>query len=57
MTRKQIEFHLELLNNGKKSVENMTSEECRQLFGLPQTQVLQNLQAAIEKAEAKLQKS
>ena len=55
MNRKQIEFHLELLNNGKKNAESMNEAECTQLFGLPKAQVLQNIQTAIAKAEAELQ--
>ena len=58
MTKKEkIEKKLEMLENGRAAAEQMTEEECMELFTLPRAQVLTNLQNAIDREKAELRKA
>ena len=55
MTKKQrIEEKIKMLENGISATEQMTDEDCAEIYGIPKETCLTNLQTALGKAKADL---
>ena len=55
MTKKQrIEEKIKMLENGISATEQMTDEDCAEIYGIPKETCLTNLQTALGKAKAEM---
>ena len=50
----EIKKTLEFLRNGRDATAQMTDADCRTIYGIPKTTALKNMDAAIAKHEAEL---
>ncbi len=58
MTKKQkIEEKIKMLENSRAATEQMTDEECAEIYGIPKDTCLTNIKNALSKAKTELQEA
>lgn len=60
MTKKKLEETkktLEMLRNGKAATEQMTAEDCLEVYGISKAQALKNMDTAISKYEREIERT